>query len=202
MGWTTYSYAGSVGRTAQELLMPVLNYENEHGSSKVIDFTMRGETAYVLIEKRQADTSKPCGYIRDSDGSFRFIAVILTSRRGGEFGYKDMDEGMGPCKTDCPKRILDAASPIEGDSYRYANEWRAKCYAKFGKNRKPTISQLKLGDKLVFSEPLYFGGEPEKTLIVTTYYRKGKNRKCFKRENGSLVRIDGLKDRDFIVNPE
>lgn len=42
------------------------------------------------------------------------------------FGYKDMDESMGPCESECPERILDLLTPTE---YEHAKDWRARCRA-------------------------------------------------------------------------
>ncbi len=42
------------------------------------------------------------------------------------FGYKDMDEGMGPVESDCPEAILDLLTPT---TRPYAIAWRARCRA-------------------------------------------------------------------------
>ena len=58
-----------------------------------------------------------------------FAAVCLVrynprDREGYIFGYKDMDETVGPNEADCPEAILDLLTPTE---YPYATAWRARC---------------------------------------------------------------------------
>lgn len=58
-----------------------------------------------------------------------FAAVCLVrynprDREGYIFGYKDMDETVGPNESDCPEGILDLLTPTE---YPYAQAWRARC---------------------------------------------------------------------------
>ena len=55
------------------------------------------------------------------------ICCALLKCDGGEWGYKLMDESMGPNYYDCPLRLLDMASdPMPGT---YAADWRAKVRA-------------------------------------------------------------------------
>jgi len=53
--------------------------------------------------------------------------VVLTHRRNGQFGYKPMDESMGPCESECPARILDRLTNPPND---WARQWRERCRAK------------------------------------------------------------------------
>ena len=45
-------------------------------------------------------------------------------RGGYVFGYKDMDETMGPCEAECPPAILDLLTPTKN---AYALAWRERC---------------------------------------------------------------------------
>lgn len=73
----------------------------------------RGNTMYALHE------SGPVGDTR------KWLCVYLLQRDANYgWGYKDMDETMGPCYHDCPVSYLDEADPPpEGG---YAAEWRAE----------------------------------------------------------------------------
>jgi len=57
-----------------------------------------------------------------------FACIFLLAYRprdyGYEFGYKDMDETMGPFSYDCPERILDLLTPTDNES---AMRWRERC---------------------------------------------------------------------------
>lgn len=55
------------------------------------------------------------------------------------WGYKDVDETMGPCEINFPYTWLSILTPIESE---YANEWRARVKA-----RGERIKLMKLGTK-------------------------------------------------------
>lgn len=63
---------------------------------------------------------------RRKDTGFVFIGIDLMENGcatpGHGWGYKDMDESMGPCEVNCPLSYLKLASPPTG----YAIEWREK----------------------------------------------------------------------------
>jgi hypothetical protein len=55
------------------------------------------------------------------------ICCALIRQEDGEWGYKLMDESMGPNYYDCPMQLLNMATePTPGT---YAAEWRAKVRA-------------------------------------------------------------------------
>lgn len=59
--------------------------------------------------------------------------VVLFDRSGGGFGYKDMDETMGPNERSCPERILALLSPLDRFSDPgFAAGWRQACIAACG----------------------------------------------------------------------
>lgn len=135
MGWT-------IGwRSKQEVIEHVLKGHGEH--LEVVDKSLAGNQLYVLY--RNTTTGK------------RFIALyLLKGERVNRFdrmpnwGYKDMDEAMGPCYYDCPERLLaqsDCDSP-------YAIGWREAC-RQVRKNRavnKAFLASLKPGDHFMFGE--------------------------------------------------
>jgi hypothetical protein len=54
----------------------------------------------------------------------KFIACYLLGTHGGQgWGYKDMEESMGPCETSCPLGYFDLV-PCPGG---YAADWRERC---------------------------------------------------------------------------
>lgn len=87
MGWLTYNLAPGV--TRKQECDRICTHDGEQRASRVIDSAMVGTTYYAAIEN--TDKVKRKTYV--------FAAVFLTS--GGNkfdrnnFGYKDMDEGMG-----------------------------------------------------------------------------------------------------------
>ncbi|MEY9148711.1 DUF6927 domain-containing protein [Bradyrhizobium elkanii] len=75
-------------------------------------------------------------------------------REGYIFGYKDMDETLGPNEADCPQQILDLLTPTDRP---YAQGWRARCrenaMARRALSRKPSPRP---GQTIVFEEALLF----------------------------------------------
>lgn len=83
------------------------------GHLKTLRSSFSGNTLWVLHEIRKAE--------EDGSEIIRFIACYRLSRYKGEWGYKDIDESMGPCYYDCPISYLDGATePMNED----AAEWR------------------------------------------------------------------------------
>lgn len=55
----------------------------------------------------------------------RFIALFLMQSGGRDgWGYKDLEESMGPCEVDCPLRFLDMVPPPDPAIHPYAAGWR------------------------------------------------------------------------------
>ena len=89
-------------------------------------------------------------------------------REGYIFGYKDIDEAMGPCEAGCPPPILDLLTPTEN---ALALAWRETCRAAApsaslsiskadgtfaGSARRTTRPRLRNGWRLVFDQPVTF----------------------------------------------
>jgi hypothetical protein len=103
MGWTYFQ--APAGKRSLEIL------RGEWPSLRFIDAEQIGSTVYAAVSTSKAPADV-------------FALVVLIDRRNGQFGYKDMDEGMGPYECQCPARILDKLSATANS---YALEWRAKC---------------------------------------------------------------------------
>lgn len=77
-----------------------------------------------------------------SDGvEERYICVYLLGADGDNgWGYKDMDESMGPCEAKCPPKYFDLVGPPPND---YAAAWREKCRAYAEKmSVKPELGEV------------------------------------------------------------
>jgi hypothetical protein len=116
-------------------------FEREFPSIRILDCATVKHTFYAAAERR------------DSPGEV-FALVILINWAPGDrfnFGYKDMDETMGPCECECPARILDLLTPTASE---WANTWRASCRAHADKMAaKPRV---KTGDLVRFATPIRF----------------------------------------------
>ena len=82
----------------------------------------RGSVLYAIIWRENA---------RENIARQYFGEVILTSRKKGEFGYKNIGEDSGPFYYDCPAKMineLDILAPVDPDSN--AGIWREECRKK------------------------------------------------------------------------
>src|SRR5688572_15942596 len=95
------------------------------GQSDLAFFRQELDAADRLIDGATvADTFY--GAYRCDDGSVIALVAALDRRPGQlRFGYKPMDEGMGPYATRCPGRILDLLT--EPAPNAWAAAWRARC---------------------------------------------------------------------------
>ena len=86
--------------------------------------------------------------------------VYLTQMgRDGDFGYKPMDESVGPCEVDCPVGIMNLLTPIDQlPGAGYAADWRARVAA--ARERKAGVrrqqARIISGTRIRFATPLRF----------------------------------------------
>jgi hypothetical protein len=196
MGWT---FMPSRGRDAVEIIRDQLECENDTFADKVIDHAVVGTTIYLLVARTPKAAWKPCAtYVNDADGSFRWIAVVLTSkaRDAYDFGYKELEEWMGPVEASCPKRIIAAASalrdPDPSNEGNYAARWRKKCLDQAtAKARRK--AELVHGATICLSCIVDFtDGYKGDRFVVEIVKRHGRNCTYFRAPNGSLYRIRNL----------
>jgi len=108
-----------------------------------------------------------------------FAAIYLlrwSPKSCDNFAYKAMDESVGPCEIECPKRIFKLLTPTDKP---YAIEWRKKV-EQFHKTR----DMLKKPNTIVkFDEPIGFTDGQEYDMF------KKENRRTYamKKLNGRLT---------------
>lgn len=101
----------------------------------LLDHSLRGNRLWVLYQSR-------------SNPDYRFIVLHQlrgTGDPGGwRWGYRSVDEAMGPTAYDCPKRLLDA-STCSADA---AVIWRLDCAQARGHalRRRQYLASLRPGD--------------------------------------------------------
>jgi hypothetical protein len=196
MGWT---FMPSHGRDRAEIIRGKLDWDNDTFTDKVADHAVIGTTVYLVVCRTPKATWEPSTiYVNDADGSFRWIAVFLTrkARDAYDFGYKPLEESMGPVEASCPRRLIAAASPlrnpdpaVEGN---YAARWRQKCLdgAKTKARRK---AELVPGATIHLSRALDFtDGYSGDRFVVEIVRRRGRNHTYFRAPNGGLYRISNL----------
>lgn len=133
MGTTYYSKGFSKSfKNAKEFFVNHLAtalFTDKEGKSTLLKHSVVGNIAYTLSEHPVAG---------EEGKTFKIISVIKIVKDEGEFGYKDMDESMGPFYYDCPQSILKE-STIQTET---AINWRNEC-AEYAKNKKNHIKKVK-----------------------------------------------------------
>src|SRR5690554_6189066 len=93
----------------------------------VIDHSLRGNNLWMLCRMKNATESHPEG--------FKFITLCKLQYAKGcggwnigdgaanDWGYKDIDESMGPCELDCPEKFLAQSD----DTSEHGVPWRESC---------------------------------------------------------------------------
>jgi hypothetical protein len=141
MGWTYFK--APKGASTESIMAG--EYANTWKG--VIASACKGGALYAVCE---ADAAEDKRYEPDANGKIRLCLVFLINRRAGKdgynFGYKDMQETMGPYECGCPDRILDLLSPTTSED---ANDWRQRCRAANAKAK----SALKLRDGMIVKLP-------------------------------------------------
>lgn len=112
------------------------------------DYSLRGNRLWVLYQDRNSAAN--C-----------LICLYMLEYMAGEgpysWGYKSLEETMGPNATDCPERIL-AKSTCNDE---YAVQWRAACREarRVANNQEKAKRALKPGDTFVYNgKPITFEG--------------------------------------------
>lgn len=187
MGWTYYtdrrvkSYADE--RAEIERLC---TFTNDLRQSKMIKASKVGSTWYaaVRLTGSAAAPIEDRTYVNETDGSIIFAAVFLTGYDDGCWGYKDMEESMGPVHSQAPLSLLALLSEIK-DPDSYAHAWRQRC------RDWAAIPDYEEGDQIKLAHPVELtDGSKCQVVTATHYMRGGKRRRCYKiAETGGLTRL-------------
>lgn len=157
MGWT-YMHKRSDVR-AKDVIANLFNSDSfEPNSNGKINGVFRTldiaiinlRTAYMAVEhiKINQETN-----MLDPKTRRVYAVVVLLYYRNNDhynFGYKEIDETMGLCYHDCPRKILDLLTPTGNE---YALEWRKKCLDIL--ERKANIKKIHV-QSVIKTEPITF----------------------------------------------
>ncbi|MDD2878318.1 MAG: hypothetical protein PHT60_14100 [Acidiphilium sp.] len=133
---------------------------------KVIKSAFVGSTWYAAVQISIPDQTP-----------YTVAYVYLTQMgRDSDFGYKPMDESVGPCEVDCPVGIMKLLTPIEQlPGVGYAADWRARVEA--AREQKATLRQhrtrIASGTRIHFATPLRFtdGASYERFVAESLQWR-------------------------------
>ena len=154
--------------------------------------------AVFIVAKFHEPESKI--YVPDADGMVRALLVYSIKsvpKDAYNFGYKDMEESMGPYGCPAPMSIIAQCSELQDpigpypqwSSLKSARDYRegsAKAAANKALKRK-----LKPGNKVTLAQPGNYGGTPCQRFTVETCRVRGRKgiSTVFRAENGMLCGI-------------
>lgn len=156
---------------------------------------------YAVIAKDPADVTdfvrsvyEPC-----PDGKLRMLMVCMIKHAPKDhynFGYKDMDELMGPVLDTCPVKLLDMLSPLNletgGDNARWAQNFRDRCRAR-AEGRKARKEVIKDGALIETANPIRWSdGHESRRYRVEAHRVRGNKRETLvfrSLDNRGLYRI-------------
>lgn len=141
---------------------------NENGLHTIAK-TVRGNVLWAVQDVKEAGAPNGKPFI---------MCYLLGKERGDGWGYKDMDEGMGPCYYTCPVSYFDL---VPAPPNECAREWRDKVRRALAASKatKETASKLKPGDVV----QLHDGCQPPQVRI------KKVGRSVIGEYQGSLYRV-------------
>jgi hypothetical protein len=143
-------------------------------------FTCDGHTRtwHVLAAARVASTVYMAVKSTDkaSGETYVFAAVILISNtKKHGFGYKSMDESVGPCQCDCPDRIMRLLTPIaELPNPGHAADWRARVADRKAEKRRQRQrrNSLRIGSTVTLQSAVRFHGGATASSFCVAYFRR------------------------------
>jgi hypothetical protein len=154
--------------------------------------------AVFIVAKFHEPESKV--YVPDADGMIRALlvyAIKSVPKDHYNFGYKDMEESMGPYGCPAPMSIIaqcselqDPIGPLpEYSSLKNARDYRAGSAAHAA--RMKLKRGLKPGNKVMLAAPANYGGIPCQRFTVEIARVRGRKGKStvFRAENGMLCGI-------------
>lgn len=147
MGWMSTTYVKQPGQTMTDWFIRhgTLSWESGSYTCRVLKSALKNRTTYyAAIEQKNVST-----------GEIVVFAVVILCRfgkwpGGHNFGWKDMDETVGPNEDDCPESILKLLTPTTSE---YANDWRRRCWEKIQK--KKARPKIEVGTKLLYGGTIY-----------------------------------------------
>lgn len=143
------------GRTTLQMLDLYANYRVGH-----VTTNGNGDT-HEIIEAHQG-TGGAWFIIRwtfnGTGQTFDYAQFVKCEREAGEFYWKSISEFSGPYYISMPRAMFNRLTPLDqypGDA-NFAVEWRARQQAEYGIAKLTKALAPKVGEVIVFAEPLNF----------------------------------------------
>ena len=189
MGWYFMSSLGE-HRGPRQYLDDQFTTERPGRSARVLRSALvRMRTYYAAVEVLEE------GKAREVWACVCLVKYNPRDKEGYIFGYKPMEESMGPCEKDCPIPILDLLTPTEN---AWAQAWRKAC--RDGASARAAKPKLRHGDLVTFATPIRFvDGRSHQTLRVDINPRFNRRIQFRALDGLGFYSIRGWKTLDYTV---
>lgn len=114
------------------------------------------------------------------------LVVATTGRPGARFGWKSMEESMGPGESSCPAHVLDLLGPTSSEE---ALRWRARC-----RDRLHRLAATVPGAQVRFCADYLTPTGPYRRFEVVD-----PGRGLFRAPDRTVYRLRGWRDGEFEV---
>lgn len=193
MGWLEMRDMGGYA-TPRSYLDNLFTTVREDCRQTVLASAMVGSTYYAAVERLKANGDREV-----------IAAVCLTSHKpraadGYVFGYKSMDETMGPCESECPASILDELTATDRE---YALAWRTRCRKNAARRKLERAKPMpKPGQTIIFDEALTFTDGSVRDRFTVVANPKGRAPLYRDPATGALCHVSKIKTRSYrLINP-
>jgi hypothetical protein len=169
MGWLTTHREKGMSNAAW--------FAREFPSIEILDSHTKSNVFYAACRPK-----------KDPETVFALVCLLSWAPNDYySFGYKDIEESMGPNEIGCPDRILDLLTPTDSE---YANGWREAC-----RKRNAVLvakPKVKKGDCVKFTAPITFTSGV--SLDTFTFEARNNFRYGYQR-----FTISGWRERDYDI---
>ena len=154
MGWL-FMPVSAMGTTPtpKSYLDAQLTYQRVQADGSICGFrVLRSACVNNRVYYAAAQPYERRGETENLKSAVAIVCLVRWNPRaknGEQFGYKDMDETMGPNEADCPESILALLGPTSSES---AIDWRRRCL----KNLKLRQRKIIHGDIIKLPAPMTF----------------------------------------------
>jgi hypothetical protein len=194
MGWLFMRSLGGHA-TPKAYLDDQFTYAREDRRSRVLASGLVAmRTYYAAVEHITVSTGA-----REVWALVCLVRYNRRDREGFVFGYKDMEESMGPCEDACPAKVLDLLTATDN---AHALDWRSRCRARLAER---AIQHAKPGprpgDIVILAEPKLFRDGRRLSRFQAVRLPGRTRGVVFRSAEGGLYRISGLKACDYVIEP-
>jgi hypothetical protein len=197
MGWLFMSVAGmGTTRTPKSYLDAQLTYERTQDDGSIVGFRVlrsacvSNRVYYAAAQPYERRDGKESA--KDAVAIVCLIRWNPRAKSGEHFGYKDMDENMGPYEDHCPESVLVLLGSTNSES---AIDWRRRCLGNLALRKRPIADgmMIKLASPITFTDE-YVGDE-------FTVHLRGR-KLIFVAPTGGRYTISRFRTREWTVIPQ